>query len=152
MLCVSTIVSSFRAYIHLHHCHLKEGTALLKIKARAGNQVKGKPKIPITSICMVWQGSLVLFIGEAILGKKKKKQQKNPPKTPESRFWILDRKQQGTGETDVHYYVLRHDYSSLHRLVSSSMKTSFWAICFILNCSPNPTKDLNICIILSMYC
>lgn len=99
MLCVSTIVSSFRAYIHLHHCHLKEGTALLKIKARAGNQVKGKPKIPISSICMVWQGSLVLFIGEAILGKKKKNQQnqqKNPPKLLKVgfEFWIGNSKEQ----------------------------------------------------------
>lgn len=97
MLCVSTIVSSFRAYIHLHHCHLKEGTALLKIKARAGNQVKGKPKIPISSICMVWQGSLVLFIGEAILGKKKKNTNK---KTPQKllkvgfEFWIGNSKEQ----------------------------------------------------------
>lgn len=96
MLCVSIIVSSFRAYIHLHHCHLKEGTALLKIKARAGNQVKGKPKIPITSICMVWQGSLVLFIGEAILGKKKKNNKKTPPKLLKVgfEFWIGNSKEQ----------------------------------------------------------
>ncbi|KAK4828339.1 hypothetical protein QYF61_026000 [Mycteria americana] len=32
------------AYIHLHYRHLKERTALLKIKAHAGNQEKGKQK------------------------------------------------------------------------------------------------------------